>query len=133
RPGSGRESQGWSYSLLRFARQEHVERGAEARLGRDRDGPVVLVHDALGGGESESAARELRAVERLENPLPRLVVHPRTGVGNLQPDVLTLRQALFDEKLGADGRRDADGARAHGEDTRPGADRFAGIEEQGHD
>src|SRR5436190_84947 len=64
-------------------RQVHLEGRAATRLRVDPDRSAALLHDAVHGREPEAGAhtRLLRREERLEDPLPRGVVHACAGVG----------------------------------------------------
>src|SRR5574341_703528 len=83
----GRDSDGMAVRLQHggpVEGQEDTDRGSEARLAPDGDGPTQLLDDAVTDGQPEphAFARLLRGEERLEDPREILLCDTRTGVGH---------------------------------------------------
>ena len=75
---------------FRQPRQIDAERRAAADLGLDVDHAAGVGHDLVHDREAEPRAvsRFLRREERLEDPGRRCAIHPVTGVGHRQADVV---------------------------------------------
>src|SRR5690606_39338727 len=70
-------------------RQVDLEGRPLPRLAVDPDVAATLLHDPVDGAEAEPGPLPLllRGEERLEDSLPRALVHPGTGVADDEDDV----------------------------------------------
>ena len=88
-----------AWRRLARRRKEDPETRARALRARHLDRAVVAAHDAEHRRQAEPAARELRAEERIEDLLARLLVHSAARVGHLEEDVRPGPQRVLEAAL----------------------------------
>jgi len=114
----------------RRRREENAERRPSAGGRANFDTPFVRPHDPVHGGEAETAPREFRREERVEDLRRRRLVHPAPRVADLERHVAPGLHVARDRRGSRgvdllDGRRHVD---------RPPffSDRFGAVDDEVH-